>query len=44
MGTSVFFDNEPTSTTHGERVTRCPSCGEQLEFLRLWVENLRRRR
>jgi len=44
LGTSVFFDNEPTSTTHGERVTRCPSCGEQLEFLRLWVENLRRRR
>jgi hypothetical protein len=42
LGTPVFFDDEPTSATHGQRVKSCPGCGEQLEFLKLWLKYLRR--
>jgi hypothetical protein len=44
LGALAFYDNAASSTTHGaERIERCPGCEEPLEFLRLWVENLRRR-
>ena len=43
VGTFAFFDNEPTSNIHGERVKSCPGCGEHLEFLRLWYENRRKK-
>jgi hypothetical protein len=42
LGALAFFDDEPTSATHGKSVKSCPGCGEHLEFLRLSVENLRR--
>jgi hypothetical protein len=29
-GFLVFFDDEPTSETRGQRVKSCPGCGEQL--------------
>lgn len=35
----VFFDDEPTSGTHGERVRECPSCGERLGLHRLLPRN-----
>jgi len=35
----TFFDAEPTSETHSERVESCPGCGEQLEFLRFLLKN-----
>ena len=44
LGALAFYDNAASSTTHAaERIERCPGCGEPLEFLKLWVENLRRR-
>jgi hypothetical protein len=42
LGTLTFFDAEPTSEIHGERVENCPGCGEQLEFLSLLLKNLPR--
>jgi hypothetical protein len=42
LGTLAFFDNEPTSVRDAVRVESCPGCGEQLEFLRLWMENVRK--
>jgi hypothetical protein len=32
IGFLAFFDDEPTSETHGRRVKECPTCGEQLGF------------
>jgi hypothetical protein len=42
LGALAFYDNEASSEIHAERIESCPGCGEHLEFLRLWVENLRR--
>jgi hypothetical protein len=42
VGALAFFDAEPTSEIHGERVENCPGCGEQLEFLMLLLKNLPR--
>jgi hypothetical protein len=36
IGFLAFFDDEPTSETHGRRVKSCPSCGEQLGLGRLY--------
>jgi hypothetical protein len=36
IGFLAFFDNEPTSETHGRRVKSCPSCGEQLGLVLLY--------
>jgi hypothetical protein len=41
LSTLAFFDDMPTSQTHGERVESCPGCGEQLEFLTLMLKNRR---
>ena len=30
IGFLAFFDDEPMSATYGQRVERCPNCGEQL--------------
>ena len=30
LGLLAFFDDEPASSTCGERVERCPGCGERL--------------
>lgn len=30
IGYLAFFDDEPKSETCGQRVERCPGCGEQL--------------
>jgi hypothetical protein len=27
----VFFDDEKTSETYAEQITRCPGCGKTLE-------------
>jgi hypothetical protein len=35
LGTVVFFDDEVTSETHGERIERCARCGQKLELHRL---------
>ncbi len=40
LGAAVFFDDELSSETYGERVKSCPGCGEQLEFLSLLLRNL----
>ena len=44
LGALAFYDNAAaSSTTHDpERIESCPGCGEPLEFLRLYVETLRR--
>jgi hypothetical protein len=39
LGALAFFDHETTSETYAKRVESCPGCGEQLEFLMLWIEN-----
>ena len=33
MGLLVFFDDEPTSETLGERIRECPGCSERLGLL-----------
>jgi hypothetical protein len=32
LGLLDFFDNEPDSETHSQRVRECPGCGERLEL------------
>jgi hypothetical protein len=32
LGTVVFFDDEPKSSTSGERVEHCPGCGQKIQF------------
>jgi hypothetical protein len=39
IGFLAFFDDEPTSETHGWRVKSCPSCGEQLGLAPLYPKN-----
>jgi hypothetical protein len=39
----AFYDSAASNTTHAERIERCPDCGEPLEFLRLYVENPKRK-
>jgi hypothetical protein len=41
LSTVAFFDDMPTSRTHGEKVESCRGCGEQLEVLTLLPKNLR---
>ncbi len=43
LGALGFYDSAASNTTLAERIESCPGCGEPLEFLRLWVETLRRR-
>ncbi len=35
LGSLVFFDHEPKSTTCGEQVDSCPACGQRLGLLGL---------
>jgi hypothetical protein len=35
LGFLVFFDDEPTSETLGERIGECPGCNERLGLLTL---------
>jgi hypothetical protein len=30
LGFLAFFDDEPTSSTYGERIEHCPECGSSL--------------
>jgi hypothetical protein len=39
LGSLVFFDDDPTSQTHGERIHECPGCGERLGLLLLSAQN-----
>lgn len=45
LGALAFYDNAASTTTHddAERLESCPGCGEPLEFLRLYLETLRKR-
>jgi hypothetical protein len=44
LGALAFYNNSASTTTHdAQRIESCPGCGEPLEFLRLYVETLRRR-
>jgi hypothetical protein len=29
LGSLVFFDEEPTNSTYGERIEHCPKCGRK---------------
>ncbi len=44
LGALSFYKSAASSTTHEvERIESCPGSGEALEFLRLYVETLKRR-
>jgi hypothetical protein len=38
LGFLLFFDDEPGSESHGERVRECPGCGAPLGLLALLSE------
>lgn len=42
LGSLVFFDDDPTSQTHGEEIHECPGCGERLGLLLLSAQNKER--
>jgi hypothetical protein len=35
LGSLVFFDEEPTNSTYGERIEHCPKCGRKPALHRL---------
>ena len=39
LGLLAFFDDEPSSSTYGERVEHCPSCGKRLVIHNLLTKN-----
>lgn len=43
MCTVVFFDDELASSTHGEQIRECPSCGERLGLNRLLPRGCQKR-
>jgi hypothetical protein len=43
LGLLVFFDDEPTSETLGERIRECPGCSERLGLLTLYSPRNRTR-
>ena len=43
LGFLVFFDDEPTSETLGEKIGECPGCNERLGLLTLYTRYSRTR-